>query len=408
MIRARGMCEACLFSAAAIGAGLVAQVPAVRPLGRLLASTPDSFMAFNGPIRGQLLELKDGRLLVNDPRRRQVVMYSADLARHSIVADTASGARLRYGVDGVSIVPFRGDSIIMIDAASLSMLVLGPDGAAVRAMALPRPQEARYLVSAYPAGPLLEFGPPAFDGQSHIIYVKKFALSPAARRAQSGGSGTPRDDSAAIVRFDVTTRVVDTAGAIALGGRQISTTTANGVVTLHMTVNPVAFVDDWTVTADGRIALIRAGDFHIDWVDPGLNRSVSPRVPFEWQRLTDSDKVALVDSVRAAEARDKTATEVIEPVRADQLADYRPPFAGVSNRSGAPMADREGNIWIRPNATSRQSGEAVYDVIDPRGQITDRVQVPRGLTLVGFGRGVAYVTSRDDRAVPVLSRFSIR
>jgi hypothetical protein len=38
----------------------------------------------------------------------------------------------------------------------------------------------------------------------------------------------------------------------------------------------------------------------------------------------------------------------------------------------------------------------VYDIVSPKGELVDRLQLPPGYTLVGFGRGkVAYLSMRD-------------
>ena len=68
-------------------------------------------------------------------------------------------------------------------------------------------------------------------------------------------------------------------------------------------INPLPVVDEWAVLSDGAVALVRGRDYHIDWVNPDGSRTSSPKIPFEWQRLSDEDKVAFIDSVKAARER---------------------------------------------------------------------------------------------------------
>jgi hypothetical protein len=79
-------------------------------------------------------------------------------------------------------------------------------------------------------------------------------------------------------------------------------------------------------------------------------------------------------------------------VTAAELPDYRPAFM-----QGAARADADGNLWVR--TTSVRSGGVtgpIYDVIDSRGELVDRVQIPAGRQIVGFAKGgVVYMAARD-------------
>ena len=76
---------------------------------------------------------------------------------------------------------------------------------------------------------------------------------------------------------------------------------------------------------------------------------------------------------------------------ASDLPDYMPPFA---NSSARPDADA--HLWVRTTTPGSSPGNVVYDVINNKGELTDRVDVPRGMTIVGFGRGgIVFLTKRD-------------
>ena len=80
----------------------------------------------------------------------------------------------------------------------------------------------------------------------------------------------------------------------------------------------------------------------------------------------------------------------LEFVDPKELPDYKPPFFAGSSR-----ADLDGNIWIRTIPTRAIPGGPIFDVINRKGELVDRVQIPEGRTLVGFGAGVVYLTSRE-------------
>ena len=79
-----------------------------------------------------------------------------------------------------------------------------------------------------------------------------------------------------------------------------------------------------------------------------------------------------------------------EYVPPNELADYRPAF-----RLGATRADPDGNLWVR--ATIPSKAGAIYDVINGNGELVDRVKLPFGRILCGFGPGVAYLGVLDDK-----------
>jgi len=87
----------------------------------------------------------------------------------------------------------------------------------------------------------------------------------------------------------------------------------------------------------------------------------------------------------------------------DELPDYRPPFV-----AGAARADADGNLWVRTNPAKPLPGGPVFDVINAQGELTDRLQVPVGYTLVGFGKGkVVYLSMRDPKGIH-LARVRLR
>jgi sugar lactone lactonase YvrE len=85
------------------------------------------------------------------------------------------------------------------------------------------------------------------------------------------------------------------------------------------------------------------------------------------------------------------------------LPDFRPPFA-----TGSVRADLDGNLWIRTNQARRVPGGPIYDIVSREGKLVDRLQLPPGYQLIGFGRGkVVFVTMRD-REGTHLARVRLR
>lgn len=433
------LAAAVAIAASTAGAQQAARPP-IRPLGPVTASSSESFGVISA-----VRPLSEGRLLVNDMRGRRVMMLDASLSAVGVVADTTSATGNAYASRFAGILPYRGDSTLFIDPQSLSMLVIDPAGKIARVMSIPRSQDAVALTGGV-------LGGAAFDGQSGIVYRGGGNMQ-MRRTAGPGGSMHPPEqpDTAAVVRIDLATRKLDTVTFVKIPKLNIQMTTNDkGEITITREINPLPTVDEWAVLPNGSIAIVRGRDYHIDWVHSDGTRSSSAKIPFDWQRMTDEDKAAFIDSVKAARARLLAADSAaaagaasgggqvrdgagaaaagatmtvmsmrtggpggtvttsggaanVEFVSPDELPDYRPAFF-----AGALRVDGEGNLWIRTTAMPTEQGASVYDVVNGKGELIDRVQVPAGKTIVGFGTdGAVYLTTRKG-ADTVLERASAK
>ncbi|MFL5606763.1 MAG: hypothetical protein ACJ8AD_09990 [Gemmatimonadaceae bacterium] len=383
--------------------------------------------------------LPDGNVLVNDQAGRRLLLLDSTLKRVAVVADSSSGAN-GYGARAGGLIAYRGDSTLFVDPAALSMLVIDPAGKITRVMAAPRPDDVNFLVG----GP---FGNPGFDAQGRLVYRPfRFNFTPPAPGQPF--VPPPPPESAAVIRYDLAARKLDTAGFFKLPKVTMTTSTdANGGVRRQAQMNPLPVVDDWAVLSDGTIAFVRGQDYHVDFVGPDGTRTTGSKIPYEWQRMTDEDKVAFVDSTRAAVMRARaaggTAAGVGGPggnatfgaapqgmtitiggppgggggggggapqvvvggappgaggplpppvfVSPSELPDYKPVFG-----PGGVRADADARVWVRTIPTRPTPGGAIYEVIDRTGKVVDRVQVPTGTTIIGFGPGgVVYLGMRD-------------
>jgi len=87
----------------------------------------------------------------------------------------------------------------------------------------------------------------------------------------------------------------------------------------------------------------------------------------------------------------------------DSMADYIAPIREKSAR-----ADLEGNVWILPTTSASAQGGLLYDVVSPAGELVERVQLPGGRDIVGFGRnGVLYLSLGDFRTGFVVEKVKV-
>ena len=105
-------------------------------------------------------------------------------------------------------------------------------------------------------------------------------------------------DSATVFRADLETRRVDTLARIRVGGSMGMFTRDDGITRVY--AEPVAMPDNYAQLSDGSIAIVRGHDYHVDWILPDGSMKSTPRLPFDWKRLTDADKQRLIDSTAEA------------------------------------------------------------------------------------------------------------
>lgn len=453
MSSARNTITVALFAVAAASASAQqaasAALPPIRPLGKATATSTELMGAVS-----QVRALPGGRVLVNDNAGRKVVMFEPGLAAYKVIADTTSATANAYSSRAGGLIAYKGDSTLFVDPTSLSMLVIDPTGNVTRVISVPRPNEANSLIG----GPN---GTPGFDAQGRLVYraPPNFRFAPPAPGANGPQMQMPVfPESVAVVRIALDTRAVDTVAFLKIAKQNVTMTqTANGGMSVTSTINPMQFVDDWAVTADGRVAIVRGQEYKIDWVDGKGGIAASNKIPFAWRHLDDSMKVAYIDSTRKAmeairqQALARTQAggngpimvapapgaavaeagammgfrmEVrggdggargaapaagaangapasggpsiqIPPlnfVNPSELPDYAPPFT-----AGAVRADLDGNVWIR--TSNVYGGGSVYDIVNAKGELTDRVLLPAGRVIAGFGPGVVYMGFREGSGV---------
>lgn len=443
--------SASLLIAAAGSLGAQATAPAIRPIGSVVATSAEKFGNVNS-----IRALSNGTALINDMPNRRVLLVDENMKVLKVVADTTPETGNAYSGRLAGLIPYKGDTSLFVDPQALSMLVIDPSGRIGRVMSIPRADDAMLMTGIQ--------GTPAVDPQGRIIYrANNMDMAGMRRQFVMGGAGgqagPPKPpvfpDTAAIVRIDLSTRKLDTLAWIKVQAIKMNVAQdENGRIRMTSEVNPLPLIDEWSVLNDGTLAIIRGRDYHVEFVNAEGQKQVAAKVPFDWQRLSDDDKIAFIDSVKAQRERQVAAMEAqrttttgpngqqqtvvagggaaaggggprivmdidgggpprrggegqrgggneggprrdfmpqLNFVQPTELPDYKPPFL-----NGAVRADMDGNLWVRTVPTKKYEGGQIYDVIDRTGKLIDRVQVPVGRQIIGFGKGgVVYMMARD-------------
>jgi hypothetical protein len=405
------------------------QLPPIRPLGPVTHVSPKGVLGAVSLAR----PLSNGGVIVNDIKRRQLVLFDSSLTRVKVVADTSPTSANRYTTAMAGLLPYRGDSSLFIDMQALAALVMDANGEVARVMALPSNRDAYAMVG----GP---FGSPGFDPEGRLVFRGSITRGQIVGRTPSGVTPPSAQfvDSAPVIRVDRSSGSRETLAYITIPKQSTSFTQDNAGKRTGATilVNPFPVVDDWALMPDGRVAIVRGADFHVEWLDLDGRWASTAKVPYTWERLDDDAKRRVRDSVsagfdverekakKALEAdpkanlpgvmrtvtstlvdgswitKEQTLIATTSVVDIKYLADYRPAF-----RMGAVRADAEGNLWVR--TTEPTDRGAVYYVINGKGQLIDRVKLPYGRVIAGFAAGIVYMGVEDDAGVR-LERARIR
>ena len=383
-------------------------LPPVRQLGRIVTKSPLTVRSI-----ASARELPHGRVLVNDTVTRRLYLFDSALRARVVVLDSTEGVRNSYGDSRGGMTAYRADSTLFASPALVSMLLIDPAGRVARYVAGPTPAEMLFLAGG-------SFGAPGFDSRGRLLYRGSARDRTTARSADTR-SPYPERDSAPIVALNLITGKTDTIALFRIPTEVVTITEgANGTFRTTVKRDPLPVVDDWAVLPNGSLALIRGRDFHIDWIDQNGNLSSGGKIAFPWRSLTESAKVAFMDSVRFAtdtaiaaqeirlaerfKGTDNEPPEPFEPdyVSPGELPDRFPAFEPNSSR-----ADPDGIVWIR--TTQRVSGRPVYYLVDRKGTVVNRIQLPAGRTIAGFGRNhTVYLAYSDPAGGIRLERAQVR
>lgn len=362
---------------AALAQGSAAKPIPVRQLAPAV-STDSGVVGSTDAVR----VLADGRVLLNDVTQHRLLLVDTTLKRYTIVADNAGNGSHPFGNGQGGLLPFSGDSTAWIDAESKALLVIDGKGQFGVAIAPLNANELRLMTGG-------AIGVPGFDASGRLFYraaipVRLPSIDHVGPDQPDSAATLP--DSAPIVRADFDKRRLDTVAYMKTPLQKVRIVRTGPVRGMPSFLNPLPWTDEWAYLPDGTIAIVRGHDYHVDWVSPDGTRRSSPKMSFDWRRITDEDKQRMIDSTQRVADSVYSVTRaafraVIIP--AADLPDYYPPIRPQQIR-----VDLSGNLWVIPSTSlAATNGGNVFDVINRNGEIIERVQLPAGRNLAGFGPG---------------------
>ncbi len=338
-----------------------------------------SFSLING-----VRELPDGRVVVSDWIEERVSLL-----------DFAEGSRRDVGRVGGGpgefrlpnrLLPFRGDSTVLVDLGNTRLAVIGPDGEIHRTIRVTVPGASN---------------PSAVDDDGRVYYVQ-----PGWATGDPPGSRAPRP----LVRWTPGTDEIEEIG-------RVDTARPRSDAGRPRMTPGIPFVmfaarDGWAAGPDGSVAIVRWKPFRVEWrrggtttEGPILEHVESPVTPADREafvrRFVESSPVSgRGDDGGLGQSPSATDQEIRELIDTNEFADLHAPF----DPSGITL-DAAGRLWIARTPSTRSPSRV--DIIGPAGGQVGSVALPEGRTLVAVGHTYIYAISRDEFDLETLERYVI-
>lgn len=392
----------------------VALVPLAATAQQAPRTLPAPDASFDEPFTNAaaLRELRDGRVIVIDPREKLVQLVDFKANRGTKIGREGSGPT-EYGMP-MRLFTAPGDSSFIYDPLNERYLVIGPDGKPINTVRIEFEPPPSAGAGGAGGGRQIRMGgmwPTAADARGRLY----FESSP----ITMGPDGPTSADSAAVMRYDRATKKLDTLAWVALAKHNAQV--SGGSNNMRMMIgqaNPMTPRDQWAVFPDGRVALIRGADYRVDYVAANGAKSRGTPIKYTPVRMGDAEKKEEELARSKARANSMVIMMTQGPGGAQRTAGMGlgangPPMEPLTDwpavkpafrpGAGAAFARPNGELWVRRTEAAGAKG-TLYDVIDAKGAVTHQVRLSEMVALVGFGAGTVYTTLADSDDLLTLRR----
>ena len=369
-----------------------------RPLQQLRQLTkPDAEVADPFTNVTAVRELRDGRVIIIDPKDKvvQVVDFKAGTAK--TIGREGSGPK-EYGLP-MALVALPGDTSLVYDPLNSRSLVVLPNGEPGDFF-----RQETQRMNGPGGGMIMSLSPPRYADAKGRLYTVGAGI-----RMTDAGPVTA--DSAPVTRYDRGTKATDTVAWIRQPKDNMQASRSEGRESIRIGgANPFSARDEWAVTPDGRVAVIRSPEYRVDWYGPVAKQGAP--IAYEKLKVTEGHKQQWRDGRKNATAimitnnNGRTTTRTGTPgsggISIPEPSDWpelMPPFL-----DRAAQVAPDGRIWLSRTRDAKDANPK-YDVIDGSGAVTMRVALPPKTRIVGLGNGTIYTIRTDEDDLQYLQRF---
>lgn len=380
-----------LASLASVAVTIAAALPAAaqsvpeRRLERPEARYAEPFSMIAG-----IRELPDGKVLVSDPIEEMFVRVDLATGQSTQLGRVGQGPGEYKTPDRIFAQP--DGSTLLTDLGNGRISIFGADG--------------RYRESF----PIVQGGVTPGQGPGRPMFILA-TQSDAQGRLYFQQLGMGGMDSAAVLRYDRRAGKIDTVAFVKVAPPVVRESGSANNRNVQMSAPVYPRQDAWAVAPDGRLAIVRAANYSVEWVTPAGRIKGSP-VAVRPVPIRDAEKQEWMDRLGSGigvsvENRNGQMTTSFSRGRPGQgrpdastmtWPDTKPPFSP----NGA-LVTPEGELWVERSVAAGTPRE--YDTFNAQGAHTGKVILPARSQVIGFGRGTAYVVRLDADELQYLERY---
>lgn len=366
-----------LMAALLLNAPLRAQDPPVRAL-----TDGDSFRESFDLVHA-VRELPGGKVLLVDHGPRLLYLLDFTSGTHRTIGGKGQGpGEYQFPTE---LVMAQGDTTLLLDRMTRRLLTVDPEGKVGPVVRLPEHSADVTLVRGDRRGRL---------------YLQAEVFSTTGKVEDD----FQRPDSASIMRWDRGSNRLETVARIKLPETRKKVGTSGASRTLTLQAPPFAAQDDWGVTPDGRVGVVRFEPYQVEWW--GERPMKGSPVRYTPVRVGAAEREEFMRPIRERKQRSAmgSSKRPAAPPPAPTLDEFDWPEMKPAFVSRSSLVSPEGELWVLRSAPARDS-VPVYDLFNASGNLTARVSLPKGRRLVGIGAGVAYAIRTDDDGLQWLERY---
>jgi hypothetical protein len=328
-------------------------------------------------------ELPHGRLLVTDFTEDRVAVVDFTNGTVSDRNRTGAGPE-EFRLPG-GLLPWTADSTLLLDGGNSRIAVLDADG-----------RIRRIFQPSNPAAT----SPGGVDASGRLYFVTPAWMA----RTELRG------DTVELAVLDPATNDVRPVARI----QGVVYPSTNFSATPRIPIVVFSKTDGWGVARDGRVAIVRGGDYSVQWLSGNRVVATGPSYASRATKVTPADRMAYARRFIEGSGVSGRATDgglqhndasALQPaaleslIRSSEFAATLPWF-----RAGEVSVDADDLVWIgrmAPEGEPRQ-----YDVFDGAGKRVATVQLAAGRRLLFAGRRSIYVVARDADGLETIERHS--
>lgn len=365
------------------------QSAAQQPVPETRLTKPDARYPRELSSVAGLLELPDGRVLLSDGIDETLLRIDLRTMKADTISRSGAGPGEYKGPDLLYGLPAGGVLLVDLGNGRLSFF----DGAL-------KYMESAPIMRGSPQSGMTSVMPDAVDSQGRIYF-----------RSMMRRTGVP-GDSGSVIRWDRTSAKFDTVAKIKLGEAKVQSSGGPNNRNVSMRGVPYSPEDAWSAAPDGRIAMARATDYHLEWITPGGAVVRGPANAVKAVPVRDAEKREYAAELRNGISMQVTMEDGKMSTRMgrggprnqeEQIPDLEWPASKPAFR--AVRVAPNGDAWVERSVAANAPRE--FDIFGADARLKSRVILPAGRRLVGFGKGVIYAREVTEEELNYLERYRL-